>query len=85
MNLKSTADTHSLDGDDGDQLDQLLDERAFSRKVNRSVSSLRKDRMFGRGFPYIKLGKLVRYSPRDARKEIDRCRRTSTTDTGAAA
>jgi hypothetical protein len=54
------------------RLEQLLDERAVSRLTGRSVPSLRRDRLLGTGFPYIKLHSLVRYDPRDIREYIER-------------
>lgn len=79
MTAKSTATTYPLYDD------QLVDEKTFSQIVDRPISTLRKDRMAGRGFPFIKLGRSVKYSLSDARKEIARCRRSSTTDDGVTA
>jgi hypothetical protein len=49
----------------GITLEQLLDEREVSRLTGRSVASLRRDRRLKVGIPYIKIGALVRYDPRD--------------------
>lgn len=81
MNTQLTAAPHSLDGVGGDR---LVNEKVFSGLVGRSVSILRKDRMAGCGFPFIKLGRSIRYSLADAREEISRQRRSSTTDIGGA-
>ena len=45
--------------------DRFLTEREVFDLTGRALSSLRNDRHFGRGFPYIKLGRSVRYSIAD--------------------
>jgi hypothetical protein len=47
------------------QLESLLDEYEYSRITGRSVASARRDRLLGKGCPYVKLGALVRYRPSD--------------------
>jgi hypothetical protein len=38
-----------------------VDEKTVAKIRNRSVQSLRNDRCLGRGLPYVKDGRLVRY------------------------
>jgi hypothetical protein len=45
----------------------LIDEYEVARIQNRSVASVRRDRMLRKGCPYIKIGALVRYRPTDLR------------------
>ena len=40
---------------------QAVDERETARITGRAVQSLRNDRHMGRGIPYCKLGRSVRY------------------------
>lgn len=61
---------------DGTELEPLLDEVEFSRITGRSVASARRDRLFGRGCPFVKLGALVRYRPSDVRDYIERNRKS---------
>jgi predicted DNA-binding transcriptional regulator AlpA len=42
-------------------VEDLLSERDLSQKIQRSCSSLQKDRLTGEGPPFIPLGRLVRY------------------------
>jgi hypothetical protein len=53
-------------------LEPLLDEYECSRITGRSVASLRRDRLVGRGISYVKLQALVRYRPCDLRTYIER-------------
>jgi len=53
--------------------------------LNRSTSSLAKDRVLGRGCPFIKSGRSVGYLGSDIRATRDANRRRSTSDTGKAA
>jgi hypothetical protein len=46
-------------------LDDLLDERDLARITKRSLASVRRDRLLGRGCPYLKIGASVRYQPSD--------------------
>ena len=39
-----------------------IDERELSHLIKRALSSLRNDRFHGRGIPYIKIGRSVRYN-----------------------
>ena len=52
------------------QLEPLLDEYAYAAITGRSVASARRDRLLGKGCPYVKLGCLVRYRPSDVRTYI---------------
>jgi hypothetical protein len=40
---------------------QAVDEREAARLTGRAIQSLRNDRHMGRGIPYCKLGRSVRY------------------------
>ena len=42
-----------------------VDEREVSRRTGRALSTLRNDRHQGRGIPYCKVGRSVRYSLED--------------------
>ena len=53
-------------------LEPLLDERAYAHFTGRSVASVRRDRLLGKGCPFAKLGALVRYRPEDIRIHIER-------------
>ena len=44
---------------------ELVDEVTKSRILRESISKSRRDRLFGRGVPYIKLGRQIRFDPRD--------------------
>jgi hypothetical protein len=57
------------------EIEPLLDEYEFSRITGRSVGSARRDRLLGRGCPFIKLGALVRYRPSDVRDYIQQNRK----------
>ena len=52
------------------QIEPLLNEREFAEITGRSVASARRDRFFGKGCPYVKLGFLVKYRPSDVRAYI---------------
>ena len=39
----------------------LYTEKELSRELNISLPKLRRDRLDGKGFPYVKIGKSVRY------------------------
>jgi hypothetical protein len=43
----------------------LLDEHDVALITRRSVASVRRDRLWKRGCPYIKIGASVRYRPSD--------------------
>lgn len=46
-------------------LEHYIDETEVSRIAGRAVSSLRNDRSLGKGIPYVKNGRSVRYSIKD--------------------
>ena len=54
------------------QYEPNLNEYETSRWIGRSVPSLRRDRLLGRGIPFIKCGSLVRYRPSDIRAYLER-------------
>jgi hypothetical protein len=54
-----------------EQLERMLNEYEVEEISGRSVGSLRRDRLFGKGIPYVKLGALVRYRPSDVRDYIE--------------
>jgi hypothetical protein len=43
------------------QKQRYIDEREVSRIIGRGLQTLRNDRCKGRGLPYIKFGRQVRY------------------------
>jgi predicted DNA-binding transcriptional regulator AlpA len=45
--------------------DRLLNDRELSRRIGRARSTLQKDRVAGRGVPYVRVGSLVRYRESD--------------------
>jgi hypothetical protein len=47
------------------EIPQYLDERQVARMIGRAVQTLRNDRHKGQGLPYVKFGRLVRYSVQD--------------------
>ena len=48
-----------------DHKTRYIDEREVSRITGRALPTLRNDRFNRRGFPYIKLGRSVRYKLND--------------------
>lgn len=59
-----------------------IDERAVSEMTGRALPTLRNDRFLGRGLPYTKMGKSVRYSIDDIVAYME-ARRISTSDAPA--
>jgi hypothetical protein len=55
-------------------LDELLDEKQLCKLIRKSLATVKRDRANGRGPTYMKLGKLIRYDPRDVREYLERCR-----------
>ena len=47
------------------RLGQLIDEKTKCRFLGESLSKSRRNRMFGRGVPFVKHGRQVRFDPRD--------------------
>ena len=56
-------------------VEPLLDERECARLTERSVASLRRDRLSGKGIPYIKLISLVKYDMQDIRTYLEQNKR----------
>ena len=55
-----------------EQIEPLWNEHVYSRVIGKSVATARRDRLLGKGCPYVKLGVLVRYRPSDVRAYIER-------------
>jgi len=55
----------------GLELETLLTEREYARVIKRSLASVRRDRLLKQGCPYVKLGALVRYRPKDVTAHIE--------------
>jgi hypothetical protein len=53
-------------------MEPLLTEYQFSAITGTSVATTRRNRLLGKGCPYVKLGALVRYRPEDVRDYISR-------------
>ncbi len=66
-------------------LENLLSENEISQIFGRSIPTLQKDRLRGNGPPFIKIGRLVRYSPSAVQAWLDDQVRRSTSDPGEAA
>ncbi len=65
-------------------LENLLSENEISQIFGRSIPTLQKDRLRGNGPPFIKIGRLVRYSPSAVQAWLDDQVRRSTSDPGEA-
>lgn len=63
----------------------LLDTKAAAERCGLSKATFDKNRVFGRGPKFLKLGRAVRYDIRDLDAWIEQSRRSSTSDNGAAA
>jgi predicted DNA-binding transcriptional regulator AlpA len=63
-----------------DLIEPLYDESQVANLIGRSVASLQKDRVSGRGPVFVKLGRSVRYKPADLRAWIDARARHSTSE-----
>ena len=66
----SSNPKHSEHESANTQIEPLLDEYKYAAITGRSVASARRDRLLGKGCPYVKLGFLVRYRPSDVRSYI---------------
>jgi predicted DNA-binding transcriptional regulator AlpA len=53
------------------KLERLLSTEECAEITGRSVGSLLRDRILGRGCPFVKLGHLVRYRPSDVKRYIE--------------
>jgi hypothetical protein len=56
--------------------DALLTEDQLAKRWQISTGSLANDRSLGRGVPYLKIGRAVRYDPADVREYEQARRRT---------
>jgi hypothetical protein len=45
--------------------DALITERDLARWINRSLGSIRRDRLLQRGVPFVRVGHLIRYRRAD--------------------
>lgn len=45
--------------------DSLLNEKEVAERLGRSVKTVQKDRCYGSGPPFVKVGRLVRYRESD--------------------
>lgn len=52
------------------QLEALLNEHEYAAITGESVATARRNRLLGKGCPFVKLGALVRYRPEDVRAYI---------------
>jgi hypothetical protein len=68
----NTSQPRAREGEADSTLEALLNEYEYARIVNRSVASVRRDRVQRVGCPFVKLGALVRYRPDDIRAHIER-------------
>jgi hypothetical protein len=50
---------------------EFLTEGEVARLIRRGLSTLRNDRSLGRGVPYVKLGRSVRYAAADVQAYMD--------------
>jgi len=48
----------------------MLSEKELARELNISLPKLRRDRLQGIGFPYVKIGKSVRYPMSDVLEHL---------------
>ena len=55
---------------------RYIDEREVARITGRAVQSLRNDRFVGKGFPYVKVGRSVRYNLAEVLEWMERHRVT---------
>jgi predicted DNA-binding transcriptional regulator AlpA len=69
--MNSDPATTRREGADN-EIERLLDEREYAAITGRSIASARRDRLLGKGCPFVKLGFLVRYRPSDVRAYIAR-------------
>ena len=54
------------------QLEALLNEHEYASITGESVATARRNRLLGKGCPFVKLRALVRYRPSDVRAYIAR-------------
>ena len=53
---------------------KYLNEQAVAEITGRALPTLRKDRLHGRGIPYYKISRQVRYSLSDVEAFMESCR-----------
>ena len=56
---------------ENDREDNFMTEREVAQFLNRSVRTLRNDRWLGRGIPYVKVGRTVRYRFADVQAYVN--------------
>jgi predicted DNA-binding transcriptional regulator AlpA len=61
---------------------KYLNEKQVAEMTGRSLSTLRNERSFGRGIPYSKVGRSVRYSLADVVKFMEGCKIETTDSVG---
>jgi excisionase family DNA binding protein len=64
-----------------DHLDHFLDEKQLAKLLGVSTRTLQNRRVTGGGIPFIKIGKAVRYNPKDVAEYLEQHRLTSTSST----
>ena len=69
-------------GADGVATKTFLTEHGLAERQARSVKTIRNERVLGRGVPFIKIGRLVRYRLSDVEAWEQAHLRTSTSDVG---
>ena len=62
-------------------MEKLLTDREVSVLLGRARSTLQKDRVAGRGIPFVRIGAQIRYRPSDVRAAQRVFRSTSEADT----
>lgn len=53
---------------------KYLGEKDVAEITGRALPTLRKDRLYGRGIPYLKVGRQVRYMQKDVEAFMEKCR-----------
>lgn len=57
-------------------MEKLLTEKEVSQLIGRALQTLRNDRFKGKGLPYIKINRQVKYRPTDVEEYITKARIT---------
>jgi hypothetical protein len=68
----TTSQTSERESVANNLLESLLNEYEYAAITGESVATARRNRLLGKGCPYVKLGSLVRYRPQDVRAYIER-------------
>jgi hypothetical protein len=76
---KSQTDSQFKGKEGGTSMTKYLVEKEVSELIRRAVQTLRNDRHYGRGIPYVKNGKSVLYRLEDVENFMN-VRRISTSD-----